>query len=180
MQCRGLELVPEEYRRIVKDIAIQAVRNAIVHGIEPAAVRVAAGKPSQGAVRLEFKGTPEGGYKLSIEDDGQGLATERIKEVALQKGFVTPDQAQNLDTKTDSRIAVPAGLLDPGERDQGCGPRRGHEFDGGPDAPGRRTRGGRDGDGKVHARDHDIAGRRASRRTTRWRHRWIRPRVNRL
>jgi two-component system, chemotaxis family, sensor kinase CheA len=99
MQCRGLEFVPDEYRRIVKDIAIQAVRNAIVHGIEPAAVRVGAGKPSQGAVRLEFKAISEGGYKLSIEDDGQGLATERIKEVALQKGFVTPDQAQNLDTK---------------------------------------------------------------------------------
>ena len=99
MQCRGLEFVPDEYRRIVKDIAIQAVRNAIVHGIEPVAVRVGAGKPSQGAIRLEFKATPEGGYRLSIEDDGQGLATERIKEVALQKGFVTPDQAQNLDTK---------------------------------------------------------------------------------
>jgi chemotaxis protein histidine kinase CheA len=99
VQCRGLEFVPDEYRRLVKDIAIQAVRNAIVHGIEPAAVRLAAGKASQGAVRLEFKGTLEGGYKLSIEDDGQGLATDRIKEVAMQKGFVTPDQAQNLDTK---------------------------------------------------------------------------------
>jgi two-component system, chemotaxis family, sensor kinase CheA len=99
VQCRGLEFVPDEYRRLVKDIAIQAVRNAIVHGIEPAAVRLAAGKATQGAVRLEFKSTPEGGYKLSIEDDGQGLATDRIKEVALQKGFVTPEQAQNLDTK---------------------------------------------------------------------------------
>jgi HPt (histidine-containing phosphotransfer) domain-containing protein/PAS domain-containing protein len=99
VQCRGLELVPEDYRRIVKDIAIQAVRNAVVHGIEPGAARVAAGKPSQGVIRVEFKSADESTYKLSVEDDGQGLATERIKEVALQKRFITADQAENLDAR---------------------------------------------------------------------------------
>jgi chemotaxis protein histidine kinase CheA len=123
VQCRGLEFVPDEYRRLVKDIAIQAVRNAIVHGIEPAAVRVAAGKATQGAIRLEFKSTPEGGYKLSIEDDGQGLATDRIKEVALQKGFVTPEQAQNLDTKQILALLFQPGFstLESATKDAGRG-----------------------------------------------------------
>jgi two-component system, chemotaxis family, sensor kinase CheA len=98
VQCNGLDLVPEEYRRIVKDIAIQGVRNAVVHGIEPAAVRVAAGKSPRGMVRLDFRHVGEG-FKFSVEDDGQGLATDRIKEVALQKGFLTADQAENLDPK---------------------------------------------------------------------------------
>jgi two-component system, chemotaxis family, sensor kinase CheA len=98
VRCSGLDLVPDEYRRIVKDIAIQGVRNAVVHGIEPAAVRVAAGKSPQGMVRLDFRNVGEG-FKFSVEDDGQGLATDRIKEVALQKGFLTPDQAENLDAK---------------------------------------------------------------------------------
>jgi two-component system chemotaxis sensor kinase CheA len=98
VRCNGLDLVPEEYRRIVKDIAIQGVRNAVVHGIEPAAVRVAAGKSPQGMVRLDFRNVDEG-FKFSVEDDGQGLATDKIKEVALQKGFLTPDQAENLDAK---------------------------------------------------------------------------------
>ena len=95
MQCRGLDLVPEEYRRIVKDIAIQAVRNAVVHGIEPAAARRRGrqGVAGHGAARVQ-EHVGEGGYKLSVEDDGQGLATDRIKEVALQKGFVTPEQAR--------------------------------------------------------------------------------------
>jgi hypothetical protein len=45
LQCMGFDTVPDEYRRIVKDIAVQAVRNAIVHGIEAPAVREqAAGK----------------------------------------------------------------------------------------------------------------------------------------
>jgi two-component system, chemotaxis family, sensor kinase CheA len=99
-QCTGLEQVPEEYRRIVKDIAIQAVRNAVVHGIEAAAARATAGKPSQGVVRIEFRNAGgAAGFKLSVEDDGQGLATDKIKEVARQKGLITADQAESLDAK---------------------------------------------------------------------------------
>ncbi|HEX4150826.1 MAG TPA: ATP-binding protein [Steroidobacteraceae bacterium] len=97
--CRGLDKVPEDYRRIVKDIAIQAVRNAVVHGIEGAADRAAAGKPAVGSVRVDFKVAADGGYKLSVEDDGQGLVTERIKETALQKGFITADQVETLDAR---------------------------------------------------------------------------------
>ena len=109
VHCTGLELVPDAYRRIVKDIAIQAVRNAITHGIEPAAARATAGKPSEGVVRVEFRGAGEAGFKLSVEDDGQGLATEKIKEVARQKGLLTPDQAEQLDAK-----GVLALLFQPG------------------------------------------------------------------
>jgi two-component system chemotaxis sensor kinase CheA len=99
LQCVGFEAIPDGYRRAVKDIGVQAVRNAIVHGIEPAAARVAAGKVRQGTVRLSFHGSADAGYKLIVEDDGQGLSTERIKEVALKKGFITPERAATLDTK---------------------------------------------------------------------------------
>jgi len=33
LQCMGFDTVPDEYRRIVKDIAVQAVRNSIVHAL---------------------------------------------------------------------------------------------------------------------------------------------------
>ena len=99
LQCVGFEAIPDEYRRAVKDIGVQAVRNAIVHGIEPAAARVAAGKVRQGTIRLSFHGSGDAGYKLIVEDDGQGLSTERIKEVALKKGFITPERAATLDTR---------------------------------------------------------------------------------
>ena len=71
VHCRAWTQVPEDYRRIVKDIAIQAVRNAIVHGIERRAERIAAGSPRRGSVRVDFKQAGEGGYKLSVEDDGR-------------------------------------------------------------------------------------------------------------
>jgi two-component system chemotaxis sensor kinase CheA len=99
LQCMGFDTVPDEYRRIVKDIAVQAVRNAIVHGIEPPTERLAAGKSARGALKLMFQDLGETGYKLVVEDDGQGLSTERIKEAALKKGFITPEKAATLDAK---------------------------------------------------------------------------------
>jgi two-component system chemotaxis sensor kinase CheA len=99
LQCSGFDTVPDEYRRIVKDISVQAVRNAIVHGIEPAADRAAAGKPAHGSLKLIFQDHGDTGYKLIAEDDGQGLSIERIKEAALKKGFVTPEKAATLEAK---------------------------------------------------------------------------------
>jgi two-component system, chemotaxis family, sensor kinase CheA len=99
LQCMGFDTVPDEYRRIVKDIAVQAVRNAIVHGIELPTERLAAGKSARGALKLMFQDLGEAGYKLVAEDDGQGLSTERIKEAALKKGFITPEKAATLDAK---------------------------------------------------------------------------------
>ena len=99
LQCMGFDTVPDEYRRIVKDIAVQAVRNSIMHGIESTADRQNAGKPAQGQLKLIFQELGDAGYKLIAEDDGQGLSTERIKEAALKKGFITPERAATLDAK---------------------------------------------------------------------------------
>src|ERR1700690_339424 len=55
LACTGLELVPMRYQATVKNVAIQLIRNAVVHGIEPAAERQAAGKPGDAALHLEFK-----------------------------------------------------------------------------------------------------------------------------
>jgi two-component system, chemotaxis family, sensor kinase CheA len=99
LQCLGFDTVPDAYRRIVKDISVQAVRNAIVHGIESTNDRLNAGKPAQGMLKLIFQDVGEAGYKFIAEDDGQGLSTEKIKHAALKKGFITPEKALTLDAK---------------------------------------------------------------------------------
>jgi two-component system, chemotaxis family, sensor kinase CheA len=123
LQCVGFDAVPEDLRRVVKDIGVQAVRNSIVHGIEAPAVRLAAGKIPQGMVRLSFQDMGEAGYKLIAEDDGQGLSTERIKEAALKKGFITPEKAQNLDTKQVFALLFQSGFstLETATKDAGRG-----------------------------------------------------------
>jgi len=99
LQCMGFDTVPDEYRRIVKDIAVQAVRNSIVHGIESVSDRLNTGKPTQGQLKLIFQELGDTGYKLIAEDDGQGLSTDKIKHAALKKGFITPEKAATLDAK---------------------------------------------------------------------------------
>ena len=123
LQCKGLDTVPDDYRRAVKDIGVQAVRNAIVHGIESPEVRLAAGKSPQGTVRLSFQDVGDTGYKLIIEDDGQGLSTERIKEAALKKGFITPERALTLDTKQIFSLLFHSGFstVETATRDAGRG-----------------------------------------------------------
>ena len=99
------------------------MRNAVVHGIEGVQARAAAGKPAQGVVRVDFKATGDGSFKLSVEDDGQGLATERIKEAAVQKGFITADQVDSLDAKQTLGLLFQPGFstLENATKDAGRG-----------------------------------------------------------
>ena len=123
LHCTGLDAVPEDYRRAVKDIGLQVVRNSIVHGIESPAARVAAGKSPQGALRLSFQDLGDAGFKLIAEDDGQGLLTDRIKEVALKKGFITTERAQTLDTKQTFALLFQPGFstMETATKDAGRG-----------------------------------------------------------
>ena len=66
------------------------LRNAVTHGIEAPDKRRAAAKPEIGEIRLELK--QEGNeVQLSLSDDGGGLAIDRIREKAIEKGLIGPD-----------------------------------------------------------------------------------------
>ena len=58
--CRGHDQVPEAYRRPVKDVLIQLIRNAVVHGIETPAERQSPGKSPEGHIRIKFEMTDGG------------------------------------------------------------------------------------------------------------------------
>jgi chemosensory pili system protein ChpA (sensor histidine kinase/response regulator) len=65
------------------------LRNAVTHGIEAPDKRRAAGKPDIGEIRLELK--QEGNeVQLALSDDGGGLAIDRIREKAIEKGLIAP------------------------------------------------------------------------------------------
>ena len=65
------------------------LRNAVTHGIEAPDKRRAAAKPEIGEIRLELK--QEGNeVQLSLSDDGGGLAIDRIREKAIEKGLIQP------------------------------------------------------------------------------------------
>ncbi|WP_313705091.1 Hpt domain-containing protein [Massilia sp.] len=66
------------------------LRNAIVHGIEPRAQRLAAGKSETGEVLVQV--SQQGNeVVLQFSDDGAGLDLERIRAKARAQGLVAPD-----------------------------------------------------------------------------------------
>ncbi|CAN7193479.1 Hpt domain-containing protein [Pseudomonas umsongensis] len=66
------------------------LRNAVDHGLESAAVRVAAGKPAQGRITLDL--LREGGDIIfDIRDDGAGVPLEAVRRKAIKRGLLAPD-----------------------------------------------------------------------------------------
>jgi len=77
------------------DPLVHLLRNAIDHGIEPPEERVAKGKPEEG--RLWLRAYAEGNYVfIEVEDDGRGIDPEKVKEKAIERGVVTPEEAETL------------------------------------------------------------------------------------
>ncbi len=73
----------------VGDPLMHVMRNAVDHGIEPTAVRVARGKSPTATVTVEARQEPNG-VTIVISDDGQGLDLARIREKAVEKGLIPP------------------------------------------------------------------------------------------
>ncbi|MFC4278783.1 chemotaxis protein CheA [Achromobacter aloeverae] len=75
----------------IGDPLTHLVRNAIDHGIEPADVRVARGKPAHGTITLDAR-HESGHIVIEVRDDGGGLDRERIFAKAVERGIVEPGQ----------------------------------------------------------------------------------------
>jgi two-component system, chemotaxis family, sensor kinase CheA len=80
---------------LIGDPLVHLVRNSLDHGLETPAVRVAAGKPRQGTIRLEAR--QEGDrIVIVVADDGAGIDPERVLRKAIAKGLVSADRARLL------------------------------------------------------------------------------------
>ncbi|WP_426111390.1 chemotaxis protein CheA [Massilia sp. PWRC2] len=73
----------------IGDPLTHLLRNAMDHGIEPAAVRAAHGKPAVGVVKLDAC-HDSGSIVITVSDDGGGLDRERILAKAIERGLVEP------------------------------------------------------------------------------------------
>jgi len=84
----------------IRDPLTHLVRNAVDHGIEPPAVRAAAGKPRAG--RLSLRAFHESGQvTIEVQDDGAGIPVEAVRAKAVARGLVDADAAAAL---PDERI----------------------------------------------------------------------------
>jgi hypothetical protein len=110
LECIGLDLVPPRYQATVKNVAIQLIRNAVVHGIENPAEREQAGKPPSATLHLEFNSIQSNGFELLFQDDGRGLDPDRVRDVAVARGLLTQDEARELRDRQAIKLIFKSGF----------------------------------------------------------------------
>ncbi|WP_010201764.1 ATP-binding protein [Psychrobacter sp. PAMC 21119] len=87
--------IPAHLKNVVKEISIQLLRNAVVHGIETPAVRQSADKPAVGTIDLEVQGDSRD-LIITLQDDGQGIDYDSIRQKLITKGRFSAEAAAQL------------------------------------------------------------------------------------
>ncbi len=82
----------------IGDPLVHMIRNAIDHGIEPPEERKKVGKSEEGTIWL--RAYNEGNMiVIEIKDDGKGMDPDVLKRKAIEKGIITPQEAENMSDK---------------------------------------------------------------------------------
>ena len=93
----------------IGDPLMHLLRNSADHGLESAALRKERGKPEVGSIYLDAY---QDGNNVVIEvrDDGNGIDAESVKNKAIEKGVITPEQAENMSEKEIIDLLFHAGF----------------------------------------------------------------------
>ncbi len=81
----------------LSDPLTHLIRNAIDHGIEMPDERRQHGKPETGTIKLSAYQS-EGRIYIEVRDDGRGINTERVRQKAIQLGWITENDHPSEET----------------------------------------------------------------------------------
>ncbi len=79
----------------ISDPLVHLVRNAVDHGIETPEERKAAGKDETGRIKLAAW-REKNNIIIELEDDGRGIDVEKIKQKAIERGIISPAEAESM------------------------------------------------------------------------------------
>lgn len=98
--CIGMDSLPlnVNLKSHLNELAVQMVRNAVVHGIETPQERLDKHKLAAGHLRLSLE-EHDDTLRLLVEDDGAGIDYEKIRRKLVEEGACTHEQAAALDSK---------------------------------------------------------------------------------
>ncbi|MGH2943008.1 MAG: Hpt domain-containing protein [Solirubrobacteraceae bacterium] len=91
------------------DPIVHLLRNALDHGMEPAAERVAAGKPATGTVEISARHAGSS-IIIAVRDDGRGIDPERVARKACEAGLIGADQIASVDQARAAELVFAAGF----------------------------------------------------------------------
>lgn len=93
----------------IGDPLVHLIRNALDHGIESPAERVAKGKPEEGTVTLRAYHSGNHVF-IELEDDGAGVNRERVLAKAIKSGIVTKETAETLTDRQVAELILASGF----------------------------------------------------------------------
>ncbi|MDE5596327.1 MAG: chemotaxis protein CheA, partial [Lachnospiraceae bacterium] len=93
----------------IGDPLMHLLRNSADHGLESPELRKERGKPEVGSIFLDAY---QDGNNVVIEvrDDGNGIDTESVKNKAIERGVITPEQAEMMNEKEIIDLLFNAGF----------------------------------------------------------------------
>jgi two-component system, chemotaxis family, sensor kinase CheA len=110
VEVQGAEI--ELDRAILEELSdplLHLLRNAVDHGIEPPHLRLLAGKPATGRITISARRDRDR-VVLEIADDGKGMSSGRLREAAVRRGALTPEQAAALTEREALVLATLPGV----------------------------------------------------------------------
>lgn len=93
----------------ISDPIIHLLRNSADHGIESPEERVRAGKPRRGKLVLKAV-RQENQIIISIADDGRGIDSQKLKNKAISKGFITREEAERMSAQELVSLIFRSGM----------------------------------------------------------------------
>ncbi len=94
----------------IKDPIIHLIRNCVDHGIETVAVREAKGKPGMGTLNISVRKEADRNISLLIQDDGNGIDTQKILKSAIKNGIIDENRANKLSEKEIFSLIFKSGV----------------------------------------------------------------------
>jgi two-component system chemotaxis sensor kinase CheA len=93
----------------LSDPLLHVLRNAVDHGIEAPHLRLLAGKPATGRITVTARRDRDR-VVIEVADDGKGMNAGRLREAAVRRGTLTPEQAAALSEREALMLACLPGL----------------------------------------------------------------------
>ncbi len=88
--------IPGHLKKVVKEISIQLLRNAVVHGIETATVRQSTGKATVGTINIDIQSNDQD-FVITLQDDGQGIDYDNIRDQLITQERFSVEEASQLE-----------------------------------------------------------------------------------
>jgi two-component system chemotaxis sensor kinase CheA len=101
--------IDREMIEVVRDPMVHIIRNAVDHGIEKPAERLAAGKREIGSLTISARQTGSE-IRIGIVDDGKGIDGDKLVSKAIAAGLITAEDAKALTPRERNMLICQPGL----------------------------------------------------------------------